>query len=108
MAFPTLTKFTTSVKKLIYTTMCVLSFCLYGCDYDDAAVWDAINDQGDRITALEEWQKTANENIAALQAIVNGSDYITGVDEVKEGDTVVGYVIHFYHQGDVTIYHGAG
>ena len=68
------------MKKLIYTTMCVLSFCLYGCDYDDAAVWDAINDQSDRITALEEWQKTANENIAALQAIVNGSDYITGVD----------------------------
>ena len=37
---------------------------------------------------------------------MNGNDYITGVEEVKEGDTVIGYTIHFYRQGDVTLYHG--
>lgn len=94
------------MKKLIYAAMCSLSLCLYGCDYDDTDVWNAINDQEGRIAALEEWQKTANENIAALQALVNRNDYITGVDVLKEGDVEVGYVIHFYRQGDITIYHG--
>ena len=44
------------------------------CQYDDAEVWDAINNQEERIANLEEWQKTTNDNIAALQAIVNGSN----------------------------------
>lgn len=94
------------MKKLICTAMCVALFALGGCDYDDTDVWNAIDSQEERIAALEEWQKTANENIAALQAIVNGNDYITGVEEQKEGETVVGYVIHFYRQGDIIIYHG--
>lgn len=94
------------MKKLIYAAMCSLSLCLYGCDYDDTDVWNAINGQEERIAALEEWQKTANENIAALQALVSGNDYITGVEALKEGDVEVGYVIHFYRQGDITIYHG--
>ena len=86
--------------------MCVMSLFLSGCGYDDDEVWNAINDQEERIAALEEWQKTANENIAALQAIVNGNDYITSVEEIKEGDEVIGYTINFYRQGEVTIYNG--
>ena len=79
------------MKKFFYATMCVMSLFLSGCGYDDDEVWNAINDQEERIAALEEWQKTANENIAALQAIVNGNDYITSVEEIKEGDEVIGY-----------------
>lgn len=94
------------MKRFIYATMCIVSLCLGGCEYDDAEVWDAINDQEERIAALEEWQKTVNENIAALQAIVNGNDYITSVEELKEGDEVIGYTINFYRQGEVTIYNG--
>ena len=94
------------MKRFIYATMCIVSLCLGGCEYDDAEVWDVINDQEERIAALEEWQKTVNENIAALQAIVNGNDYITSVEELKEGDEVIGYTINFYRQGEVTIYNG--
>ena len=94
------------MKKFFYATMCVISLFLSGCGYDDDEVWNAINDQEERIAALEEWQKTANENIAALQAIVNGNDYITSVEEIKEGDEVIGYTINFYRQGEVTIYNG--
>lgn len=94
------------MKKFFYATMCVMSLFLSGCGYDDDEVWNAINDQEERIAALEEWQKTANENIAALQAIVNGNDYITSVEEIKEGDEVIGYTINFYRQGEVTIYNG--
>ena len=94
-------------KKFFYAVACILSLAIIGCQYDDAEVWDAINNQEERITDLEEWQKTTNDNIAALQAIVNGSnDYITSVEELKEGDEVVGYTIHFYRQGEVTIYNG--
>ena len=94
-------------KKFFYAVACILSLAIVGCQYDDAEVWDAINNQEKRITDLEEWQKTTNDNIAALQAIVNGSnDYITSVEELKEGDEVVGYTIHFYRQGEVTIYNG--
>lgn len=94
------------MKRFIYATMCIVSLCLGGCEYDDAEVWDAIDNQEERIAALEEWQKTVNENIAALQAIVNGNDYITSVEELKEGDEVIGYTINFYRQGEVTIYNG--
>ena len=94
------------MKKFFYATLCIVSLCLSGCGYDDDEVWNAINDQEERIAALEEWQKTANENIAALQAIVNGNDYITSVEEIKEGDEIIGYTINFYRQGKVTIYNG--
>ena len=94
------------MKKFFYATMCIVSLCLSGCNYDDDEVWNAINDQEERITALEEWQKTTNENIAALQAIVNGNDYITSVEEIKEGEEIIGYIINFYRQGKVTIYNG--
>lgn len=94
------------MKKFFYATLCVVSLCLSGCGYDDDEVWNAINDQEERIAALEEWQKTANENIAALQAIVNGNDYITSVEEIKEGDEIIGYTINFHRQGEVTIYNG--
>lgn len=94
------------MKKFFYATMCIVSLCLSGCGYDDDEVWNAINDQEERIAALEEWQKTANENIAALQAIVNGNDYITSVEEIKDGDEIIGYTINFHRQGEVTIYNG--
>ncbi len=94
------------MKKIIYATMCIFSLCLGSCEYDDAEVWDAINSQEERIAALEEWRETVNENIAALQAIVNGNDYITSVEELKEGDEVIGYTINFHRQGEVTIYNG--
>ena len=73
------------MKRFIYATMCIVSLCLGGCEYDDAEVWDAINDQEERIAALEEWQKTVNENIAALQAIVNGNDCITRWRKSRKG-----------------------
>lgn len=95
------------MKKFFYvTTLCVLSVCFSGCGYDDDEVWSAINSQEERITALEEWQKMANENIAALQAVVNENDYITAVDELKNGDEIIGYTIHFYRQGEITLYNG--
>lgn len=42
------------MKKFFYATMCIMSLFLSGCGYDDDEVWNAINDQEERIAALEE------------------------------------------------------
>ena len=50
-----------------------------------------------------------NQNIAALQAIVNAlqnNDYITGISPIYDGTEEIGYVITFSKSGKVTIYHG--
>lgn len=81
--------------------------CLASCGYNDDDVWNAINNQEERITALENWQKTINENIAALQALVNENDYITDVTPIVENGETTGYIISFFKQGNITIYNGA-
>lgn len=77
--------------------------------YDDNKLWNAINEQEQRIAALEQWQKSAAENIEALQAIVSGQDYITAVTPIADPDdpdTPLGYTITFNRQGPVTLYNG--
>ena len=67
------------MKRTIYLIAVATAICFASCGYDDDDVWNAINNQEERITALENWQKTTSENIAALQAMVNENDYITDV-----------------------------
>lgn len=94
------------MKQIIYVMLAVVSLSWTSCSYDDTDVWNAINGQEERIAALESWQKTANENIAALQAIVNENDYITGVTAIVESGDTIGYKITFRKQGEVTIHNG--
>lgn len=93
------------MKKIFYMTLAALSLNLTGC-YNDDDVWNAIDGQEERIAALEAWQKTANENIAALRAMANENDYITAVTPVTENGVTTGYTISFAHQGNVTIHYG--
>lgn len=77
--------------------------------YDDDKLWNAINEQEQRIAALEQWQKSAVRNIEALHAIVSGRDYITAVTPIadpNDPDTPLGYTITFNRQGPVTLYNG--
>ena len=54
--------------------------CLASCDdYDDTGLWNKVNGLEERIAALEEWQKTTDNNLNALQTLVNTMDYITSV-----------------------------
>ena len=81
-----------------------------GCsDYDDAWIKEAINDLKDRVTTLEEWCKTANSNISALQTLVSAlekNDYVTGVVPVTENGKEIGYTISFKNSPAIIIYHG--
>ena len=75
-------------------------------DYDDTALWDAVNDHEKRLAALEEWQEQVNQNIQSLHQLINTTDYITSVTPLVEGGQEVGYTITFLHSDPINIYHG--
>ena len=84
---------------------CALTFTACD-DYDDTALWEAVNGLEERIAALEQWQDETNNNIAALQKLLTTNDMITSVTPVMMGDETVGYTISFLHSDPITIYHG--
>lgn len=62
-----------------------------------------------RLKTLEEWQKSVNTNISALQSIVSAleeKDFVTSVEPIQEGGEEVGYKIYFTKRNPATIYHG--
>lgn len=88
--------------------VCACMFGLSSCgdDYDDSELRGDIENLEDRITALEEWQKSVNTDIRSLQSLVaalENKDYVTAVTPLEDG---TGYVISFLKSGNVTIKHG--
>lgn len=92
----------------------LIGICLFGgssCSekYDDTWIKEAIEDLRDRVTALEEWCRTANSNISSLQSLATAleeCDYITGVTPVTENGVEIGYTITFKNAPAIIIYHG--
>ena len=95
------------MKHYVSAAVLVLAFAACSDDYDDSALWDAVNDNTERIEALEAWQDEVNGNIAALQQLLNTTDYITSVTPLTENGEEVGYVIEFHNSDPITIRHGA-
>lgn len=91
-------------KNLLLIAIAVLS--LFGCKYDDDAIWDAVRNLEERMITLETWQKKASDEIALLKAITDESDYILSVVPVMEGDTQKGYTITFKKSGAITLLNG--
>lgn len=88
--------------------VCACMFGLSSCgdDYDDSELRGDIKNLDSRITALEEWQKSANTDIRSLQSLVEAledKDYVTAVTPLEDG---TGYVISFLKSGNVTIKNG--
>ena len=83
-----------------------MAFTACSDDYDDTALWEQVNDNTSRIEALEQWQEQVNNNIAALQQLLNTTDYITSVTPVTKDGKEVGYTISFRNSDPITIYHG--
>lgn len=88
------------------TILCaVFAATLMGsCSYDDGELWDAVNGQEERISALEKWQKTVVEQLNSLQGILTATDYITDVEKVTK-DGKEGYKISFLHAAPITLYY---
>ncbi len=96
----------TRSKQFTLWIMALTLLLLSGC-YNDDKLWDAVNEQEQRIAALETWQKVVNGNIEALQRLVTENDYITTVTPVTLNGETVGYTIAFKTQPPITIYNGA-
>ena len=95
------------MKTKHYLSVAAVALALAACDdYDDTALWNQVNDNTSRIEALEQWQDEVNNNIAALQQLLNTNDMITSVTPVTLGGEVTGYTIAFLHSDPITIYHG--
>lgn len=96
-----------ALRKYLYALVAAATLGLTACDdYDDGALWDAVNDHESRIEALEQWQEQVNGNIAALQQLLSTTDYITKVTPIREDGRQVGYTIEFLNQPPITIYNG--
>ena len=88
---------------------CILllaALTMTACDYDDSALWEQVNQNTERIAALEAWQVETNTNIQSLQTLLSTADYITAVTPVTEEGVEVGYTISFLNSPAVTIYNG--
>lgn len=89
--------------------LCVGGFSSCSENYNDAWIKEAIEYLNNRVSALEEWCKTANSNISSLQALISAmeqNDYITSVTPVTENGVEIGYTITFKHSPAIIIYHG--
>lgn len=78
-----------------------------GCkDYDDAYIVDRVNNHEERISSLEEWQKTVNTNISSLQQTINeleSYDCVVKYTELADG---AGYTLTFKSGKEITITNG--
>lgn len=93
----------------IKTLVCALcaTTVLGSCSFDDGELWNAVNNQEERLSALEKWQKTVETQLGALQGIISATDYVTGVEAVEK-DGVKGYKISFLHAQPITLYYNEG
>lgn len=94
-----------SMKTKHYILAIFAALALASC-YNDDKLWDAVNEQKQRIEALESWQKVANNNIEAMQILVSGKHYITEITPVTLEGKTVGYTIAFNDHAPITIYNG--
>lgn len=84
-----------------------MSFGMGSCmkeDIDD--IQKELQEHDDRLTSLEEWQKSVNTDISSLQTLIEAledKDYVTGVTPLADGS---GYEISFLKSGKITIKNG--
>lgn len=94
------------MRKVVCLALGVVAMltALTGCSYDDSAIWKEIESVKDRVDMLEESVIKTNEDIAALQTIVNALQknvYVVGVTTTTDG-----YVIEFSDGTKATIANG--
>lgn len=83
-------------------------FCISfsSCEYDDAEIWERVDDLLARVQKLEAICEQQNSNIAALQTMLNGIKDNVYVTSVTELENKAGYSLEFSNGKKVEIYHG--
>lgn len=84
-----------------------MSFGMGSCTKEDIDnIRKELQEHNDRLTLLEEWQKSVNTSISSLQSLIEAledKDYVTAVTSLEDG---TGYVISFLKSGNITIKDG--
>lgn len=95
---------TMKIKHVLMSVLCAC--CLGGC-YDDGELWDAVNG-GQRMEALEEWQRITGSNVEALHVLANVTGCVAGVTPVVLGGETIGYTVWLDDRTSTTLYKGRG
>lgn len=82
----------------------LLAFSNWSCEYDDDNLWNEVNDLKDRMEAMEKAVEGANNNITALQKLVDAMKGSVTVSAVEQ--TADGYTIRFSDGTTATITNG--
>ena len=93
-------------RKIGLVLVFLLSLSATGC-HD--LYYQKIDELQERIYDIEDICDQINTNLAAIQALVRviqNQDMITGITEIKSGNTVTGYKINFVRHESVTIVNG--
>ncbi|MDR3351410.1 MAG: DUF4988 domain-containing protein, partial [Prevotellaceae bacterium] len=98
------------MKHLFKTAYCLLLLAAAGCQkYDDHELWDELDRHARRIADIEAWQDRVENNITALQQLVDALQerrYITGVSEFTTPEPG-GYDVGFSSGAPIRIWNGA-
>ena len=86
------------MKRLFLFAAVICAAVFSSCEYDDTALRSDLDGLKDRVTALE---TTLNNEVAALKALINGKNCVTGVTEQNDG-----YKLTFSDGTSITISNG--
>ena len=78
-------------KSFIILTVALVAVSLTSCEYDDSDLWNDLNGIKNRVTVLEKSVVKTNEDIVALQSIVNALQknvYVTSVKTNADAYTI--------------------
>ena len=81
------------MKKIFFIALVALTGVVSSCKYDDAEIWDSVENLADRVTSLEQLTQQLNSDITAMQAIAAALQKNVSVSEIET--LVDGYIIYF-------------
>lgn len=92
---------------LLTSLAATLTFSSCSESYDDEKIWDEFEEVYDRIERLETLCAQMNDNIQALQTIVQAlqtQDYVTSILPISAEGGSIGFSINFKYADPITIY----
>ncbi|MBR5925454.1 MAG: hypothetical protein IKZ60_08310, partial [Bacteroidales bacterium] len=92
-------KFTSFLLPLLLITSCE--------QYDDTALWNAINENTAKIQALQTQVDNLNKRANELKSLIDAVDKKESIKEISELSDGTGYTILFTSGRSIVIHHGA-
>ncbi len=96
--------------KALFLCLCFFTLKSSSCKYDDTELRDNLVNLENRVTILEEWKETINNNIQSLQTIVTSletKNFISKVETLTDdAGKEIGYKVTFESGETITINYG--